>query len=116
MGGQQHQRQGGEIGKRGLAPARRWAGACPRFPKRMQKSRMSPFLPILQLCRCQDCRHWAAGRCEVVGWTAYVPRDAGPERMRKFWSDAGMVDPAGWHYCALYTGPIPDTDRWTWVY
>jgi len=57
-----------------------------------------PRATILQLCRCLDCRQWIAGRCEVVGWTAYVLRDAVPERMRKFWSDAGMVNPAGWHY------------------
>ena len=61
---------------------------------------------ILRHCRCEDCVNWRTlFGCRVLPFVPYVPRQAYPEPLRKFWSDAGMIRPGEWHYCALYQGP-----------
>lgn len=65
---------------------------------------------ILHHCRCVDCRHWGvdSGICSQLPVVKYVPR----QKSRRFWSDAGMIDPEQWHYCALYHGPQISKDIW----
>jgi hypothetical protein len=71
---------------------------------------------ILRHCRCSDCEHWSdvRGACGVLPFTRFIPRDDVPALIRRFWTDAGMVDPREWHYCACYHGPQVSKDVWVW--
>ena len=71
---------------------------------------------ILKHCRCMDCRQWdhMAGMCFELGYRQYVPREQYHPAMQRFWTDVGMIDPDGWHYCASYHGPQISKDVWVW--
>ena len=58
----------------------------------------------LKRCRCAGCSHWddVRGLCYLCGLRRYVPRWDYHPKMRRFWTDVGMVRPGWWQWCRYY--------------